>query len=167
MEPDTATYRTRAVRSRWQHILLTALLVGTLDMLAAIIVYQANAGRMFRFIASAAFGTGAAFSGGPIMVVWGIAFHYFIAFAWTAALYFVYPVLPKLWNNKYVTGALYGIVIWVIMNKIVIPLSAISPGPFDFKSAAIGALILIFAVGLPIAVSAHRYYARKGTLPDA
>lgn len=165
MEPPNVFHRpSKAVRGSWKTVILTGLIVGTLDMLGAIIVYKADPGPMFRFIASGAFGAGTAFSGGTVMVVWGVTFHYIIAFAWTILFFFVYPSLPILWKNKYITGALYGLLIWVIMNKVVIPISAITPGPFDLTSAAIGALILIIAVGLPIAILTHRYYSRKGIL---
>lgn len=154
--------RPRPARSPLKTIIFTGLVVGTVDMLGAIIVYKADPGRMFRFIASGALSPGTAFSGGSIMVVWGIAFHYIIAFTWTIVFFFVYPALPILRRNKYITGALYGVFIWLVMNKVVIPLSAITPGPFDLRSAATGASILIIAVGLPIALLTHRYYLRKG-----
>jgi len=163
-QPHVTNRRTNVARNALKIIIFVGLVVGTLDMLGAIIVYQADPARMFRFIASGAFGAGTAFSGGAIMVVWGIVFHYTIAFAWTIVFFFVYPWLPILWKNKYITGVLYGIFIWVIMNMVVIPLSAIASGPFDLTSATIGASILIVAVGLPISLLIHRYYTRKGIL---
>ena len=165
MSPNSVTSHTSSTTRRWKAILFTGLLVGTLDMLAAVTVYQTSPGQIFKFIASGAFGAGRAFSGGSIMVVWGVAFHYAIAFAWTIGFFFVYPWLPMLWRNKYLTGVLYGIFIWSIMNLIVIPLSAIPANTFHLTSAAIAASILIVAVGLPIAFLAHRYYSRSGVLP--
>ena len=145
---------------------MTGFLIGTLDMLGAVIAYQANPIQIFKFIASGAFGAGSAFSGGPIMVVWGIAFHYSIAFVWSIVFFFVYPLVPMLCKSRFITGALYGIFIWLVMNMIVIPLSAIPANPFNVSSAAIGASILILAVGLPIAILTHRYYSRSGILPE-
>jgi hypothetical protein len=145
-------------------IILTGLVVGILDILGAIIVYQSEPGRLFRAIASGAFGAGAAFSGGTIMVFWGVLFHFIIAFAWTILFFLVYPMFPPLWKNKYITGLLYGVLVWIVMNRIVIPLSAIAPRPFDATSAIIGTSILVVAVGLPIAILSHGYYARKGIL---
>jgi hypothetical protein len=163
-QPPIPNRRPNVARNALKIIIFTGFVVGTLDMLGAIVVYQADPARMFRFIASGAFGAGTAFSGGAIMVVWGIVFHYAIAFAWTIVFFFVYPWLPILGKNKYITGALYGVFIWLIMNKVVIPLSAIASGPFDLKSATIGASILIVAVGVPISLLTHRYYTRKGIL---
>lgn len=164
MDANPTIYERRSVQ--WKAILFAALLAGTLDIIGAVIVYQANPTQVFKFIASGAFGAGRAFSGGSDMVAWGIAFHYIISLAWTIAFFFIYPLFPILSKNKYITGALYGIVIWVVMNKVIIPLSAIPPAPFNLRSAAIAALILIVAVGLPIAILTHRYYSRKGIGPS-
>jgi hypothetical protein len=163
-QPTAFQQRAKTTRGPWKTIILTGFIVGVLDILGAIIVYQAEPGRLFRAIASGAFGAGAAFSGGTIMVFWGILFHFVIAFSWTLLYFKVYPVFPPLWKNKYITGVLYALLVWIVMNKVVIPLSAITPGPFDLTSAIIGASILVVAVGLPIAILTHGYYARKGIL---
>ena len=165
MDSNPVAYRKASGQSRWRAILFACLLAGTLDILAAVAVYQANPAQIFKAIASGAFGAGTAFSGGGIMVCWGIVFHYAITFAWTVTFFLIYPSISILWKNRFITGALYGILIWAFMNMIVIPLSAISPGAFNLTSAAIGASILIVAVGLPIAILAHRYYSRTGILP--
>lgn len=146
----------------WKTIALAGFVAGTLDALGAIVIYQANPVGMFQYIASGAFGAGKAFSGGTIMVIWGILFHYFIAYAWTCLFFFLYPAMAVLRKNKYVTGLLYGIFVWIAMNRIILPLSAIPQGPFNLKAALIGASILMIAIGLPISILTHRYYARKG-----
>lgn len=145
-------------------ILVIGLLAGTLDAIGAIVVYQANPIAMFKFIASGAFGAGRAFSAGSSMVFWGILFHYVIAYSWTIVFFFLYPAFSFMRKNKYITGLFYGIVVWIIMNQVVIPLSEISQKPFNIRGALIGASILMVAIGLPISLLTHRYYARKGTL---
>jgi hypothetical protein len=165
MESKTITHPVAVSHgSRWRAIMLTGFLAGTLDAIAAIVVYQANPIGLFKFIAAGAFGTEAAFAGGTIMVVWGILFHYFIAFSWTALFFFVYPAIPLMRKNKYVTGLLYGIFVWIMMNQVVVPLSQIVQKPFNPRAAAVGASILMVAIGLPISILAHRYYARKGVV---
>lgn len=150
-----------AGKSRWKAIAVAGLVAGTLDLIGAVTVYQVNPMQVLKFIASGAFGVGA-LSGGPAMVVWGIVFHYVIAFSWTIIFFLLFPSFPFLSRNKYVTGSLYGIFIWIVMNMIVIPLSAVPQASFNLRSAVIGALILIVAVGLPIAILTHRYYSRNG-----
>ena len=145
----------------WKTILITGLIAGTLDALGAIIIYQAEPGAMFKHIASGAFGAGKAFSGGSVMVMWGVIFHYFIAYSWTILFFFLYPTSALLRRNKYVTGLLYGVFVWIMMNRVILPLSEIPQQPFSLKGALIGASILMVAIGLPIAIMTHRYYSRR------
>ena len=162
MEPESSANHFISSDGPWKTIILAGLLAGTLDALGAIVVYQANPIGMFKFIASGAFGAGKAFSGGTSMILWGVLFHYFIAFSWTILFFFLFPAFSFMRKNKFITGLLYGIFIWIVMNQIVIPLSEISQRPFSVNAALIGASILMITVGLPIAILIHRYYARKG-----
>ena len=163
MEPKIITQSDAlSSASPWRTIILTGLLAGTLDAIAAIVVSQASPAAVFKFIASGAFGAGKAFSGGDIMIVWGVLFHYFIALSWTGLFFFMYPALPWIRKNKYITGLLYGIFVWIMMNRVVIPLSEIPQRPFNLKGALTGMSILMVAIGLPISILTHRYYLRKG-----
>jgi hypothetical protein len=149
-------------KGSWKTIVIIGLIAGTLDAVAAIVVYKANPGSMFRFIASGAFGAGRAFSENGMMVLWGVLFHYVIALSWTALFFLSYPTNRLLRRNKYLIGVLYGIFVWIIMNKVILPLSAIPQQPFDLVKALIGAAILVVAIGLPISILTHRFYFRKG-----
>lgn len=146
-------------------IVITGLLAGTLDILAAVIRYTIRTGnspvRLLEFIASAVFGREEAFSGNTMMGVWGLTFHYLIAFTWTVIFFLAYPRTRLLRGNKFITAIAYGAVIWLIMNLIVLPLSRIPAAPFDLKQVIIGALILMAFVGLPISIMANRYYSGK------
>jgi len=51
--------------------------------------------------------------------------------------------------------------VWLIMNRIVVPLSRIPGGPFNLKNALIGLSIIIVAIGLPLSFMAYRYYKIK------
>ena len=165
MEPKIITQSdTLFSAGPWRTIILTGLLAGTLDAIAAIVVSQASPAAVFKFIASGAFGAGKAFSGGDIMIVWGVLFHYVIALSWTVLFFFMYPALPWIRKNKYITGLLYGIFVWIIMNRVVIPLSEIPQKPFNLKGALTGMSVLMVAIGLPISILTHRYYLRKGTV---
>ena len=152
------------LESAWRAILLTGLIAGTLDALGPILINKANPKLMFQFIASGAFGSERAFAGGTPMVVWGVLFHYFIAYSWTTLFFLLYPAIPFLRKNKYITAVLYGVFVWIVMNRVVIPLSKIQQGPFNIKGALTGAAILIVAIGLPVSILARRYYSRKGVV---
>jgi hypothetical protein len=167
MKPDRHSNKKGLSQSQWKAIFATSILAGTLDALGAVIVYQANPARLFRFIASGAFGAGKAFSEGTLMVVWGILFHYLIALIWTAIFFFIYPRLAIARRSIVFTGTLYGIFVWIAMNRIVIPFSEIAQGPFNFRAALIGASIIVVAIGLPIAFLTRWYYSKKGTYRDA
>jgi hypothetical protein len=144
-------------------ILLTGLLVGTLDAAAAVVQFiiptWRNPVRIFEYIASGVFGTNA-FSGGPVMAVIGLLFHYFIATAWTSLFFTVYPRIPWLARNKIAGGLLYGAFIWLMMNLVILPLSNVPHFPIRVSGAAIGMVILMMMVGLPVSFKAHGYYLK-------
>jgi hypothetical protein len=68
---------------------------------------------------------------------------------------------PALARRPLLAGAVYGLIVYGVMNHVVIPLSA-APGGGGFPSAAVlinGLLIHIFGVGIPavwFARVAHR-----------
>ena len=143
-----------------KHILLTGLLAGTLDVATAMIVYNSNPNNMFRYIASGAFGSETAFTGGSEMVICGIILHYFIALWWTTLYFLVYPLIQRVASHKYIAGVLYGIFVWVMMNMVVIPFTEIAQGDFYWDRAIVGATILVFMIGIPVSFFAHRFYSR-------
>ena len=149
-----------------KRIVLTGLIAGTLDILAAIFLLAGgNAARVFRYIASGAFGK-AAFSGGGEMVALGVFFHYFIALTWTVLYFFSYPKVMFLQRNRWISGAAYGMLVWAVMNLLVLPLSNIAPRNLTAANAVINILILVVCIGLPIALSANDFY-RNVTGPSS
>lgn len=148
----------------WKTILLAGLLAGSLDIIAALVNFYINTGKdpkiVLKYIASAVFGK-AAFSDNNAMAIWGLLLHFLIAFIWTILFFFIYPKLKLLSWNRIITGILYGIFIWIIMTRVVVPMSKITAGPFNLRQAIIAVLILIAAIGLPLSFIAHRYYALK------
>jgi hypothetical protein len=142
-------------------VILTTLLAGTLDMIAAIISSGAKPLIICQYIASAIFGREAAFSGGYTMGLLGLLFHYCIAFGWTLLFFILYPRIKFLSKNIYLIGVVYGIFVWCMMNLVIVPMTRIVQAPFNLQKAFVGMLIIIFMIGLPIAVMAHRYYHRS------
>lgn len=135
-------------------ILLTGLIAGALDAIAAVLVYQVEATSIFRLIASGMFGQGA-FQGGNEMIVFGILFHFLIAIIWTAFYFFIDLKLRLDRINQIVMIAVYGIIIWLVMNLVVLPISNVPRQPINAAGAAKGIAILIVAVSLPIVISAN------------
>jgi hypothetical protein len=146
-------------------IFLAGLVAGTLDITAACTQYYINTGKgpgnVLRYVASGVFGK-KAFTGGVPMAAWGLLFHYIIAFGLTIFFFWLFPKVKLLSKNIIVTGLLYGIFAWVVMVLIIVPLSNTPPpAPFDFRKAAIAILILMFCIGLPIALIIGRYYSKN------
>jgi hypothetical protein len=148
---------------KFSNVLWIGFLTGTLDALGAIIWnYKIKAAIIFKFIASGAFGK-AAFSGGTDMVLWGVFFHYIIAYSFTAIFFLMYPSFISVIKNKYLIGILFAIITWLITNLLVVPLSRIGWRPMGFSGIIIGVVILIFAIGLPVALIADKLYSSLGS----
>jgi hypothetical protein len=158
MQPHVASVNDS--RNLIKAILITGFIAGTLDALAAGVVSQVSFTRLFQFIASGAFGREEAFAGGTTMILWGILFHYFIAYFWTTLFFLAYPRVPLLQKNKYIVGLFYGVLVWLIMNLLVLPMSQIVQREFSWAGAIRGTVILMLMIGLPISIMANRFYKK-------
>lgn len=143
----------------FRKVLSVGLIIGFMDGLAACINgYFSSSimpGRIFQYIASGFYGV-QAFSGGFSMIILGILIHFFIAIVVTVIFFLIY-------NNKFfrrefylLYGALYGILIWGVMNYVVIPFSAVSPSDPGTTQIIISVMIHIFIVGIPIGLFAGK-----------
>ncbi len=149
-------------------IFWAGLLVGTLDIAAAVIqtlIHGGNPMNMLRFIASGAFGANA-FEGGTSTALWGVFFHYIIAFSWTILFFLIYPTIKVYLKNSVIIAICYGIFVWLIMNFLVLPISQIQAFPFNFGRALLAAGILIVAIGLPLSLIAKRTFTQNKTTTD-
>lgn len=149
------------IKNFFKTILVGGLVAGTLDLLAAFISAWLRSGtspaRVSQFIASGALGP-AAFTGGTRTILLGVAFHFLIATVATAVFYLASRRLKFLIERPVLMGLLYGVLVYAFMNFIVLPQSAIVQRSSAPLSAQItGALIIMFCVGLPIALIVRRY----------
>ena len=147
-------------------ILLTGLLAGILDGAAAVIVYLIRGGRtparIFNFIASGVYGP-AAMSGGTPMVFAGIGFHMVIAMGWTIVFFLAARQFEGLRRHAVAAAVGYGIFVWIMMNKVVLPLSRVQMGPGPtWNSIIVGALVLVVCIGFPVSLGARRYFSQHG-----
>ena len=152
-------------RSPFKTILLAGFVAGTLDMLGALLVYvvildKTTASKLLRGIASGVFKK-QAMTGGTEMELYGILFHYIIAFAFTIFFFIIFPYISFLRKQKILSGLLYGIFVWCVMNLVVLQIVLANPAPFKLKSALIGASILMVMIGLPLSFFANKYYGNK------
>lgn len=152
----------KSPKSAIQTILSATFVAGTLDILAAILVYsiimeQTSPSRILMSIASGIFGK-AAYSGGVTMVLTGLFLHYLIAFIFSGFYYFIFPNLAFLRRQRLFSGILYGIFIWLVMNLGILRIVFSGTSLPDPQSALLGMTILVVAVGIPISyiVAANR-----------
>ena len=135
-------------------ILSATLVAGTLDILAAFLVYaiileKTSPGRILMSIASGIFGK-AAYSGGVPMIMTGLLLHFLIALIFTTFYYLIFPGLAFLRKRKLLSGILYGIFIWLVMNLGVLQIVFEGMPLPDPNAALLGMAIVIVAVGIPI-----------------
>jgi hypothetical protein len=142
-------------KSLWT-IFWIGLVAGTLDITENI-VFNAFRGitpwRIFQFIASGLFGTHS-FQMGWMSVGLGVAAHYAIALAWSAIFFIAATKFMVLIRRAILSGLLYGVVVYVVMNFIVLPLSAVPtrPAAATLVSRINAVLALMFCIGLPVAL---------------
>jgi hypothetical protein len=146
-------------------MILTWLVAGTLDMSGAIIVWsvvlkKVTAFQILQGIASGIFGK-EAFSGSTSMAVYGVVFHYFNAFCFTAFYFFLFPRISFLQHQKVMSGLLYAVFAWAVMQFIVLPLSNVNMSPLKLTNALISIVILMVCLGLPISFLTARYFRKK------
>jgi len=135
-------------------ILVGGIVAGTFDALAAFYLYGWG---MPRGIASGLLGRSALQGGTPAWIL-GLALHFFIAVSAAGVYYAASRKLKFLTESPVVCGLFYGIAVFLVMNLIVLPLSAIHfRGPFQYLGLVRGILIHMFLIGLPIAWSVRRY----------
>ncbi len=151
-------------------IFLAGLIAGTLDIFGALTVYslilhKGPAMLILQRIASAALGK-VAFKGGWAMAVCGLGFHYIIAYCFTTAYVLLYPYLPFLKKHKLTSGLLYGLFVWLVMNRIVLPRTKLLIPPFQWSSALIAMALLILFIGLPVAYITDAYYKERKTFGE-
>jgi hypothetical protein len=140
-------------------ILYGGIVVGTLDLLDALIFFGLRGTapiRIFQSIAAGVLGR-ASYQGGVRSAALGIALHYVIAFLIVTVFYLTSRLWPVLVEHAIVWGILYGIAAYCVMNYLVIPLSATARGPFVLPVFINGILIHAFGVGLPSALFARMY----------
>lgn len=145
------------------HVLKAGLIVGTLDILAAFIQFysktQKNPVVVLNFIASGVFGE-EAFTGENKMAAFGLFFHYLIAFGFALLFFVLYPKIVRIIKNMWVLGIIYGLLIWVVMQFLVLPLSQAPALKFSIGNALQAILILILCIGLPLSWLAQNYSNR-------
>ncbi|MFO7448326.1 MAG: hypothetical protein R6W90_18345 [Ignavibacteriaceae bacterium] len=147
-------------------IINAGLLAGFMDGLAAIVTnLHLNPLSIFRYIASGVLGN-SAFSGGVLTAMVGILFHFIIAASWALIFFLIYPKINWFSKSDVITGVFYGLVIWLVMNLIVVPVSRTPPVTITFGEVIVGIAILMLCAGIPISLIIGKYYKITRQIDD-
>jgi hypothetical protein len=138
------------------------LVVGILDGLFALIFYGLILGvkpiRIFQSVAAGLLGK-ASYDGGISTFLLGVLLHFVVATCIAAVYYVASLKLPFLIRHAVICGLVYGLIAYLGMNYVIIPLSAVGSRPSPpFLRVFLPAFIAhAFLVGLPIALIARRF----------
>jgi len=136
-------------------IALCVLIAGTLDIADALIFYGLRgtpASVLLQVIASGLLGPAALHLGlrGAFL---GLAIHYSITCAWATLFILASLRLPALRRRPGLSGPIYGLLIYLVMNFVVLPHTRVVGHPVFKLSVTLNAIAaLILCMGLPIAI---------------
>ena len=133
-------------------VLAAGLAAGVLDILAAFASSAARGvgpARVLKYIASGVLGP-AALRGGAATAGLGLLLHFVIATGWAAVYWAASRRIAFLRTRPVIAGLAYGVVVYFLMTRVVVPLSAVPPRPAAVSPEAIA--IHMACVGLPIAL---------------
>ncbi|HEX6899706.1 MAG TPA: hypothetical protein VF789_08335 [Thermoanaerobaculia bacterium] len=143
-----------------QALLFGTLTVGTLDILDAFLFFylyrEVSPIRILQSIAAGVLGR-ESFQGGIPTAALGLLLHYFIAFMVVLTYWLASRRMPGLAHRPLLYGLLYGLAVYVVMNFVVVPLSAAGSGIRIPATPVLinGLLIHALGVGLPSALFAR------------
>jgi uncharacterized membrane protein YagU involved in acid resistance len=113
--------------------------------------------RILQAIASGLLGSDS-FRGGFTTAILGLGLHFVIAFGATAVYFAASRRFSLLVERAFVCGLVYGVAVYLFMNLVVLPLSAIAFNPaYPPSAVATGLAIHMLCVGLPISLVVRRY----------
>ena len=149
-----------AVRS----ILIAGVAVAVLDIANAMTFWTLYRGTdpeiILQSVAAGLLGR-EAFAGGGSTALLGAFLQLFISLCISAFYYCALTVFPFINRRPFLAGSMYGIVVYLVMNHVVVPLSRAMPVPFIlpwFLANFIGHIIL---VGLPVSYINRWSIARR------
>lgn len=139
------------------------LVVGSIDALYAIVFWVPRGGRPIRIFQSIAAGLlgRSAFEGGVPTALLGVVLHYFIAFAIVFVYWWMAGRVDLLLRRYLLCGAIYGLIVYAVMNYVVIPLSAARQGRFLLSWFIWSVIVHALLIGVPAAVFARMARLRK------
>jgi hypothetical protein len=165
------TKRSRAITA----IVVGGVAAGVLDISSAIGAWLprgVSPVRILQSVAAGVYGAEARRGGWKTALV-GLGLHFLIAFTAAALFYLASRKLRFMTARPVIAGFIYGELVYLFMNFVVVPLSAIGERfPFSWQSLITGPVGHLIFVGLPISLAvshyapAHRERARSLSRPS-
>jgi Na+/alanine symporter len=153
MTGDSAP-RPLAKRNALLAIGVGGLVAGSLDLLQACILFGWDVPLA---IAAGLLGQ-QAFHGGIGTYILGVLLHFFIALSAATIYYAASRRLGFLTEHPLVCGLFFGMAVDLVMNLVVLPLSAHhARGPYKLHDLILGLLVHMVVIGLPISFSVRRF----------
>jgi hypothetical protein len=141
--------------TQFSTIVLAGLVSGGFDAVYAMVYFGTSRGiqphRIFQHIASGLLGT-ASYELGWKSVLLGVFCHFTIALGAAAIFSLAAALFPGLLKRALLVGPLFGLMIYLCMNFVVIPLSRVTArsGPTPVDVVVLGVIVHMFLIGLPI-----------------
>ena len=150
-------------RPAWGQIALGGLVIGTLDLLFAWGFWVSKGATFVGILQSIAAGWygKASHSMGATSAWVGALSHYAIAIVFVAAYWLAAQRLPALLKRPVLLGAVYGLLLYVVMNFIVLPLSAAGMPKFDNVPWVASSILAHMVFGMLSALVAVRASGRR------
>ena len=96
---------------------------------------------------------------GMASVVLGVGLHFTIAMTWTVVFYLLSRKLLVLTRQAAICGIVYGGVVYIIMNFVVLPITRVphARAAASVGSRVSGVLALLFCIGLTISLLVKKF----------
>lgn len=133
------------------------LVAGTVDIAAASLINMVNPLFILLAIASGLLGKPAFHGGGGVMVL-GLVLQWVMSIIIAGIFALAAARMPALARRWVLNGALYGVVVFIVMNFVVVPLSVapLKPGWALSAESVVKNLIAMLVFGWLVAYSANR-----------
>lgn len=152
-------------------VIAGGFVAGALDIGYAIVFWALKRGvpaeRILQSVAAGLLGR-SSFDGGVPTAALGLALQFFIATTMSLAYYLAGTRATLLWRRPVLCGATYGLLLYVIMNFVVVPLSRALPGSKDPLWVILSIAVHVFLIGIPIALfsrGAHLWEDARSPVP--
>lgn len=146
----------------YRAIAWAGLLAGSLDIAVALVesgLQGKTPVHLFQAIAGGLLGM-SSFQGGLATAALGLFFHFLIATTAAAVFYMASRKLKFLAQHAILSGLLYGVAVYVVMNFIVLPFSAYHT-KLPLPPHAVDVATLMLMVGLPISLVVRKYSEQR------